>query len=201
MRLVSIVGLLFAATTAFAQVPATPGATAETPAACHQAFSKRVENVMTWKGYVAINARLPKDKRDEGAMVLLKKGTIQNLFYTTRMTLACNRHDFEAYRATYRALRAEQTPTATVATMRDWERRASIVDGRFVKWLFAAGDDCITRGYDLTEFKTLLISGVEGTSKPPDGHPMINRIADWFQLPGDTGDEMEEPEIPHCGRQ
>lgn len=201
MRQVLIVGLLFAATTAFAQNPATPGATSETPAACHNVFAKRVENVLAWKGAVLANAKLPKGQRNESAMSLLKKGTIQNLFYTTRMTQACNRHDFEGFRAMYRSLRAEQTPNATLVAMRDWERRASIVDGRFVKWLFAAGDDCITRGYDLTEFKTLLISGVDGSQKPPDDHPMIENINDWFQLPSDMDDDAEEAPVPHCGRQ
>lgn len=202
MRYALIASLMFAGTTAFAQTPATPGATSETPLACHNVFAKRVENVLAWKGAVLVNAKLPKGQRNEAAVSLLKKGTIQNQFYSTRMTLACSRHDFEAYRAVYRALREEvpSIASATLVVQRDWERRASIVDGRFVKWLFAAGDDCITRGYDLTEFKTLLISGLDGAPKSTD-HPMIENINDWFQLPSDTDDDAEEPPVPHCGRQ
>ena len=200
MRRSLIIGLLFAATTAFAQNPATPGATSETPAACHQAFSKRAEDVITWRGYVMLNAKLPKGTRDEGAMRLLQKGTIQNMFYSTRMTLACSRHDFEAYSAVYHSLRNEP-PTTTLASAKDWDRRAAILDGRFVRWLFAAGDDCITRGYDLSKFTNLIVSGLGETEETPNGGPAaIEEIANWFRLRDDPP-EYGPPPIPHCGRQ
>lgn len=199
MRKYLIIGLLFAVTSAFAQTPetpATPGATKNTPLSCHKRFVDRFNAVLAWRTLVLINSKLPKEKQDKVHLVLLKKGSYPNLFYTTRMTQACNRHDFEAYRAIYRATRDEMMKTDNLTTKDpDWGRRTSILDGRLMKWLFAAGDDCLTRGYDLSEFSPLVITDSTGSAQ------RLDNIAGWFQLPLDSSDEMEEVEVPHCGRQ